>query len=84
LAENDAHGDALDDDDLLLLLNAHHESIPFMLPKPRLTHWRVLIDTAVAADAPPPDPLSFGASYLLQGRSMAVLCSTPRDNETTA
>jgi glycogen operon protein len=84
LAESDAHGDALDDDDLLLLVNAHHESIPFVLPKPRLIHWRVLIDTAVAADAPPADPLSFGAAYPLQGRSMAVLCSTPRDDETTA
>jgi hypothetical protein len=49
-----------------------------------LIHWRVLIDTAVAADAPPADPLSFGAAYPLQGRSMAVLCSTPRDDETTA
>ena len=84
LAENDAHGDALDDDDLLLLLNAHHEAIPFVLPKPRLTHWGVLLDTAFPADASPPGPLSFGASYPLQGRSMAVLCSTPRDDEAPA
>ncbi len=84
LAESDAHGDALDDDDLLLLLNAHHEAIPFVLPKPRLTHWRVLLDTAFAADAPPSEPLSFGAPYPLQGRSMAVLCSAPRDDETPA
>jgi isoamylase len=84
LAESDAHGDALDDDDLLLLLNAHHEAIPFVLPKPRLTHWVVLLDTAIAADAPPPEPLPFGAPYPLQGRSMAVLCSTPGDDETPA
>jgi glycogen operon protein len=84
LAENDAHGDALDDDDLLLLLNAHHEAISFVLPKPRMTHWRVMVDTALAVDASSSEPLSFGAPYPLQGRSMAVLCSTPRDDETPA
>ena len=47
-------------------------------PKPRLTHWVVLLDTAIAADAPSPEPLPFGAPYPLQGRSLAVLCSTPR------
>jgi glycogen operon protein len=84
LAESDAHGDALDDDDLLLLLNAHHEAIPFVLPKPRLTHWRVLLDTGIASDAPSAEALPFGAPYPLQGRSMAVLCSTPGDDETPA
>jgi isoamylase len=84
LAESDAHGDALDDDDLLLLLNADHEAITFVLPKPRLTHWRVLLDTAIGADAPSREPLSFGAPYPLQGRSMAVLCSSPGDDETPA
>jgi isoamylase len=65
-------------------LNAHHETIPFVLPKPRLTHWRVLLDTSIAADAPSAEPLPFGAPYPLQGRSMAVLCSTPGDDETPA
>jgi glycogen operon protein len=84
LAESDAHGDPLDDDDLLLLLNAHHEAIPFVLPKPRLTHWVLLLDTAIAAETPSLEPLPFGAPYPLQGRSMAVLCSTPGDDETPA
>jgi glycogen operon protein len=84
LAESDAHGDALDDDDLLLLLNADHEEITFVLPKPRLTHWRLLLDTTIAADAPSPEPLPSGAPYPLQGRSIAVLCSTPGDDETPA
>jgi hypothetical protein len=44
----------------------------------------VLLDTAVDADAPSPEPLPFGAPYPLQGRSMAVLCSTPGDDETPA
>ena len=84
LAESDAHGDPLDDDDLLLLVNAHHEAIPFVLPKPRLTHWIVLLDTAIAADAPSSEALPFGAPYPLQGRSVAVLCSTRGDDETPA
>ena len=84
LAESDAHGDALDDDDLLLLLNAHHESVSFVLPKPRLTHWRVLVDTSAGDDAPLARPLSFGDSYPLQGRSIAVLSSTSRGDEAAA
>ena len=84
LAESDAHGDALDDDDLLLLLNAHHEGVSFVLPKPRQTHWRVLVDTSASDDAPLATPLSFGDSYPLQERSIAVLCSTSRGDEAAA
>ena len=85
LAESDAHGDPLDDDDLLLLLNAHHEAIPFVLPKPRLTHWIVLLDTAYRADAPSSRARYRSARRIpLQGRSMAVLCSTRGDDETPA
>jgi hypothetical protein len=49
-----------------------------------MTHWRVMVDTALAVDASSSEPLSFGAPYPLQGRSMAVLCSTPGDDETPA
>ena len=84
LAESDAHGDPLDDDDLLLLLNAHHEAIPFVLPKPRLTHWRCAARHRHRLRRTVANPLSFGAPYPLQGRSMAVLCSTPGDDETPA
>jgi hypothetical protein len=44
----------------------------------------VLLDTAIAADAPSSAALPFGAPYPLQGRSMAVLCSTRGDDETPA
>ncbi len=43
LAERDERGNPVEDDDLLLLLNAHHDAIEFRLPD---AAWTVLIDTA--------------------------------------
>ena len=63
LAERDAYGATIEDDDLLILLNAHHEPIEFRLPEP---DWRVLVDTA--QEAP-----SFAEPYPLQARSVALL-----------
>jgi glycogen operon protein len=63
LAERDAHGSTIEDDDLLILLNAHHELIDFRLPE---EGWRVLVDTA-AEPAPP------GQTYPLKARSLALL-----------
>jgi isoamylase len=63
LAERDERGNPIMDDDLLLLLNAHHEAIEFALPD---SGWSVLLDTArPAADA--------GGAYLLEARSLALL-----------
>ncbi len=44
LPDRGPRGETLRDDDLLLLLNAHHDAIPFRLP-PSATPWRVLLDT---------------------------------------
>jgi glycogen operon protein len=63
LAERDARGAKIEDDDLLILLNAHHEPIDFRLPA---GEWRVLLDTAQANAA-------LGESYPLQARSAALL-----------
>ncbi len=67
LAERDAYGASLEDDDLLILLNAHHEPIDFRLPG---AGWRALIDTAGA-------PASSGECYSLKERSV-VLLAKPR------
>jgi len=57
---------------LLLLLNAHHEAVPFTLPatKPE-HHWERLLDTALAGNEPL--ILQGGEAYPLQVRSLAVL-----------
>jgi pullulanase/glycogen debranching enzyme len=52
------------DDDLLVLLNAHHEAIEFTLPG---EGWAAALDTA--AD----QPAAVSGKYPLQGRSFAVL-----------
>ncbi len=64
-------------DTLLLLLNAHHEPIPFTLPKATgQQEWQALIDTA----DPKKEPTIFkpDTAYSLQGRSLVLLrCLTP-------
>lgn len=72
--ERDAIGRPITDDVLLLLLNSYHESIPFTLPGAADgPHWHVIVDTSVPGkhDQIPMPP---GATYDLQGRSLALLC----------
>jgi glycogen operon protein len=63
----------------LLLLNAHHEPIPFNLPAARdEQHWDILLDTASAqnqAASAMPAP----GTYPLQGRSLVVLRTQGRE-----
>jgi glycogen operon protein len=63
LAERDARGAPIEDEDLLLLVNAHHEPIEFKLPSPG---WRALVDTAA-------EPAQPGDGYPLKERSLALL-----------
>src|SRR6185295_17469468 len=68
-------------DTVLLLLNAHHESIPFRLPIPvESAEWEPLMDTAQF-----PGRLSDtkgGTEYELHARSMALLrLTTPTKRE---
>ena len=46
LADRDARGGSTADDTLLIMLNAHHEAVPFTLPSSDGTrNWRLEIDT---------------------------------------
>ena len=63
LAERDGYGQPILDDDLLLLLNAHHEAIEFKLPG---EGWSAVLDTAGQKAAP-------AKTYALQGRSLSLL-----------
>jgi isoamylase len=47
MEEHDERGNLIKDDNLILLLNAHHEPIPFTLPaNPPKARWEVLVDTS--------------------------------------
>ena len=59
--------------DLLLLLNAHHDAIAFVLPPARLPYWEVLLDTSGQEKA----SLLPGNAYPLRERSLTVLEARP-------
>ena len=42
----DNHGEQVRDDTFLLLMNAHHETIPFLLPGEENLEWAQVLDTA--------------------------------------
>ncbi|HEY7117773.1 MAG TPA: hypothetical protein VH475_14385, partial [Tepidisphaeraceae bacterium] len=70
--EQDERGEPIRGDTLLLMMNAHWEQLPFVLPKTRTEHvWEMLVDTAERPDI----PLVWkgGQEYPLYGRSLAVL-----------
>jgi isoamylase len=60
-------------DTLLILLNAHHEPIPFVLPAHRKdTNWALMVDTAHGDGEMSTRKARGGRTYNLQGRSLAV------------
>jgi glycogen operon protein len=78
LDERDTHGRTITDDSFLLLFNAHHEEVRFMLPDYRGgMDWEVLLTTDAANGRPAERLVRPGTAYPLQGRSMALL-TVPR------
>ncbi len=74
IEEVDSRGNPLLDDTLLILLNAYHEPIPFVLPAHRRKlHWWVIFDTADPASWRAQRRLRGAAPYPLDGRSLALL-----------
>jgi glycogen operon protein len=74
LAETDARGRRLQDDNFLLLLNAHHDAIEFLLPEMRAgRHWQVLLDTGFEHGLAVDGRLPAGELYRLGGRALALL-----------
>ena len=67
-------------DTILLLMNAHHEAIPFTLPALKEgQQWERLLDTAAGAEVP--SPMDGQQPYELPGRSMAVLRTRAQPEE---
>jgi isoamylase len=71
IGDVDERGEPIVGETLLLLLNAHHENIPFAMPVAKDEHyWERILDTAEpVAEA---QALANG-QYPLQGRSLALL-----------
>ncbi len=67
-------GQHVNDDDFLLLLNAHHEPVEFRLPLelPR-SAWRIIFDTGRADVPPGKKSIGGDKSVNLQARSFVVL-----------
>ncbi len=75
IAQVGPRGEALRDDDLLLLFNAYHDEIAFTLPAGEGGRWEVLVDTAASPgpDGAPPEAPPVEGPYPLQGRSLVLL-----------
>ncbi len=75
IGEMNERGEPITGDTLLLLLNAHHEEIPFQVP---VTHagqeWEVMLDTATATGEPPAI-VENKEEYPLSGRSLVLMRS---------
>ena len=69
-------GEVVRDDDFLLLLNAHHDDLPFVVPESDAAPWRRILDSAEpavsSADADA-EPAPVASPFLLQGRSVVLL-----------
>ena len=74
IAEVDARGNPITDDTLLLLFNAHHESVPWVLPADANgLAWELLLDTNLPnAGNAPAAVFPGGSIYQLEARSLAV------------
>ena len=75
IEEVDPRGNRMTDDTLLILLNAHHEPLPFVLPAHRArVRWELLLDTREARGTPRRRQLLRGGQpYELEARSLALL-----------
>jgi glycogen operon protein len=75
IEELDGRGNRIVDDTLLILLNAHHEAVPFILPAHRRkVRWQVLLDTSESTLSKTTHrSIRGGEAYELKGRSLVLL-----------
>ncbi|HET9388233.1 MAG TPA: glycogen debranching protein GlgX [Steroidobacteraceae bacterium] len=77
IERRDRRGKPVTDNNFLLLFNAHHEAIPFVLPQ-FLTDkaWWTVLDTSADGDPFEQRRHEAGTQFPLQGRSLALLRET--------
>ncbi len=74
IEEVDGQGNLILDDTVLILLNAHHEPLPFTLPAHRPgVKWELILDTRTPDGRRLHRPMRGGEMYSLEGRSLALL-----------
>ncbi len=74
IQERDQRGNPIRDDNLLLLFNSHHETIPFRLPVLcDGCEWQSILDTHLTDGLAPDDHFREGTTYALAGRSLTLL-----------
>ncbi|NTV86340.1 MAG: glycogen debranching protein GlgX [Burkholderiaceae bacterium] len=74
IGEADEQGRHVVDDDFILLINAHHEEIPFVLPGFQAhARWQLALDTSRSSSAAEDRRFASGDIFPLQGRSLALL-----------
>jgi isoamylase len=79
IATPDERGERIVGDTLLVLLNAHHEAVPYTLPDIDWGHeWEILVDTAGASDAKR-DRLYARGQVDVAPRSLVVLARPAAD-----
>jgi isoamylase len=78
--EVDERGAAVMDENFVLLMNAHHEPVPFSLPTAASGMvWMALIDTSCQTTCSPGISYEASTTYPLQDRSLALLVERQRD-----
>jgi isoamylase len=85
LGEVDRHGRSIRDDNFILLFNAHHERIDFVLPTLCAgCAWQVELDTHYHAGLDTDGVYAGGESYPLEGRTLTLLrqCVTEAPDES--
>ena len=74
IEERDEKGRAIEDDTLLILLNAHHHALAFTLPAHRRgVRWQPCVDTAATDHRKKVRLLRGGEQYDIEARSFVVL-----------
>jgi glycogen operon protein len=74
LDETDERGRKVTDENFLVLLNAHHEDVPFTLPAMHAgARWGAWMDTSRESGLRPTGSYDAGSAYPLQARSLVTL-----------